>query len=168
MPGVALRKVISGGQTGADQAGLRAARLAGIGTGGHAPRGWLTETGPAPGLRAYGLMEHPGGYAARTTANVRSSDATLAFEAVRSAGTDLTCRECERLGRPLLVVVLRVWGNAVRPRDAALSPRDVADWLTEQAVATLNVAGNREGRAPGIGACVEAFLVETFALPKGG
>jgi hypothetical protein len=163
-----LRKVISGGQTGADQAGLRAAVRSDIATGGHAPRGWLTEAGPAPWLEAYGLAEHPGGYAARTVANVRDADATLAFEAVRSAGTDLTCRECERLGRPLLVVVLRNWGDTVAPRDMAFSPRDVADWLTEQAVATLNVAGNRESRAPGIGACVEAFLVEAFAPLKGG
>jgi hypothetical protein len=38
-----LAKVISGGQTGADQAGRRAARAAGIPTGGWAPLGWKTE-----------------------------------------------------------------------------------------------------------------------------
>jgi hypothetical protein len=38
-----LERVISGGQTGADQGGLRAARACGIPTGGWAPRGWLTE-----------------------------------------------------------------------------------------------------------------------------
>ena len=36
------RKVISGGQTGADQAGLVAARRFGIPTGGWMPRGWKT------------------------------------------------------------------------------------------------------------------------------
>jgi hypothetical protein len=39
-----LEKVVSGGQTGADQGGLRAARLAGIPTGGWAPKGWLVES----------------------------------------------------------------------------------------------------------------------------
>ena len=47
--------VISGGQTGVDQAALRAARSCGIPTGGWAPRGWLTEDGPAPWLADYGL-----------------------------------------------------------------------------------------------------------------
>jgi hypothetical protein len=35
----ALTRLISGGQTGADQGGLRAARAAGIETGGWAPLG---------------------------------------------------------------------------------------------------------------------------------
>lgn len=45
-----LERIVSGGQTGADQAALRAARAAGLPTGGWAPRGWLTEEGPAPWL----------------------------------------------------------------------------------------------------------------------
>ena len=56
---MSLRKVVSGGQTGADQAGLRAARAAGIETGGWAPKGWETEEGPAPWLSDYGLKECP-------------------------------------------------------------------------------------------------------------
>jgi hypothetical protein len=39
-------KVISGGQTGADQGGLVAARTLKIETGGTAAKGWLTEDGP--------------------------------------------------------------------------------------------------------------------------
>jgi Circularly permutated YpsA SLOG family len=50
-----IELVISGGQTGADQAGLRAARASGIRCGGMAPKGWLTEAGPAPWLADYGL-----------------------------------------------------------------------------------------------------------------
>jgi predicted Rossmann-fold nucleotide-binding protein len=38
-----LTRVISGGQTGVDQAALRAAKTRGIATGGFAPKGWLTE-----------------------------------------------------------------------------------------------------------------------------
>jgi Circularly permutated YpsA SLOG family len=63
-------KIVSGGQTGADQAGLRAARAAGIETGGWAPKGWDTEDGPAPWLEDFGLIECPvTGYPARTEAN---------------------------------------------------------------------------------------------------
>jgi hypothetical protein len=81
-----LDRVISGGQTGADQAGLRAARGAGIPTGGWAPLGWLVESDDgrrniaAPWLADYGLAECPEpGYPARTKANVRDSDGTLWF-----------------------------------------------------------------------------------------
>jgi predicted Rossmann-fold nucleotide-binding protein len=70
-----LRKVISGGQTGVDQAGLRAARAVGLATGGSAPRGWETEDGPAPWLAE---CEREG-YLARTEANVRASDGTMIF-----------------------------------------------------------------------------------------
>src|SRR4051794_20445226 len=45
---MALTRVISGGQTGAAQAGLHAARRGGLPTGGWAPRGWLVENGTAP------------------------------------------------------------------------------------------------------------------------
>lgn len=66
------RKLIlySGGQTGADQGSLQAAKAAGIQTGGFAARRWLTETGPAPWLASFGLVEMDGGYAERTHANV--------------------------------------------------------------------------------------------------
>ena len=75
-----LDKIISGGQTGADQVALRAARAPGVPTGGWAPKGWLTEDGPAPWLADFGLAECPEpGYSARTLANVRDSDVTLRF-----------------------------------------------------------------------------------------
>ena len=40
-----LRKVISGGQTGADRAGLQAAKSSGIKTGGYMPKGFLALDG---------------------------------------------------------------------------------------------------------------------------
>jgi hypothetical protein len=75
-----LTRVISSGQTGADQAGLRAARAAGIPTGGWAPKGWLTEKGPSLWLADFGLVECPEpGYPPRTRANVRDSDGSIWF-----------------------------------------------------------------------------------------
>jgi Circularly permutated YpsA SLOG family len=41
-------KIISGGQTGADQAGWRAAKACGLETGGWMPKGWKTELGCSP------------------------------------------------------------------------------------------------------------------------
>jgi hypothetical protein len=47
-----LDRIISGGQTGADQAGWRAARACGVPTGGFMPLGFLTEGGPRPEFAA--------------------------------------------------------------------------------------------------------------------
>src|SRR5262249_29141313 len=77
-PPPALEKIISGGQTGVDQGALCAARKAGFPTGGWAPKGWLTERGPAPWLAELGLLQHASpSYPLRTRANVAASDATL-------------------------------------------------------------------------------------------
>ncbi|KAL6067628.1 Molybdenum carrier, variant 4 [Balamuthia mandrillaris] len=61
-------KIISGGQTGADRAGLEAGRLLGIATGGTAPSNFLTERGPDQTLkRLFGLTADGDlSYAART------------------------------------------------------------------------------------------------------
>lgn len=59
-----LRRVISGGQTGADQGGLRAARACDLTTGGTAPALWLVESADgrgvdyAPWLTGWGLVEY--------------------------------------------------------------------------------------------------------------
>src|SRR5262245_18082685 len=98
-----LERIISGGQTGADQGGLRAARRLDIPTGGWAPKGWLTEDGPAEELlRSFGLREYSkSGHSARTKANVLEADATVIF-GKDSSGSQLTARECERTGKPYL------------------------------------------------------------------
>jgi len=76
---LAVLRIISGGQTGADQGGLIAARELGIPSGGTAPKDWLTESGSNEQLlRSFGLVEcaEPG-YDARTRKNVVDSDGTL-------------------------------------------------------------------------------------------
>jgi hypothetical protein len=93
-----IERVISGGQTGVDQAALRAARAAGIPTGGWAARGWATEDGPAPWLADFGLAECPEpGYPARTIANVCDSDGTLWVGTTDSPGGQLTLGTADAL-----------------------------------------------------------------------
>ena len=54
-----LKKVISGGQTGVDRAGLVAASLSKLETGGTAPQGYRTLDGEDYDLRdIFGLTEH--------------------------------------------------------------------------------------------------------------
>jgi hypothetical protein len=166
-----IAKVISGGQTGADQAGLRAAKAFGIETGGWAPADWLTENGSAPWLAdEFGLrecpepdFERPPGmphwkyygicYVARTRWNAREADATVWFGRGDSKGFAATDRETHAAGRPLLAIVTR-----------AITPERAVTWLEGFQVRTLNVAGNRESKSPGIGARVEAYLAEVFRL----
>src|SRR2546428_817952 len=100
-------KVISGGQTGADRAGLEAAVALGLPTGGHAPAGYWTEAGADPSLRRFGLIAG-GSPESRTERNVVDADATIIF--ARSApgpGSELTRRLALKHRRP--VIVLDPW-----------------------------------------------------------
>jgi hypothetical protein len=84
-----LIKVISGGQCGVDKAGLVAAQLAKITTGGTAPKGYRTLDGNDLDLRdVFGLSEHWSySYPPRTENNVKDSDGTVRFALnFRSAG----------------------------------------------------------------------------------
>jgi hypothetical protein len=147
--------IISGGQTGADQAALLAAKSLGIPTTGYAPHGWRTEKGPAPWLETlYGLMEHPDGdYLSRTEENVRMSDGTVIF-GNRSRGSNRTEEFCRVIGKPCLW--LKEYQNGT-------SHTQFRIWMNNHRIKVLNVAGNRESRSPGIGAAVERFLMEAFS-----
>lgn len=147
-----IEHVISGGQTGADQAGLAVAKRLGIPTGGRIPKGWLTEAGPRPDLgRIYGLQEaETGPYPDRTERNVLASDGTVLFGDTRSRGSMLTTRLCTRHAKSCLIVPLDS-----DPIGAAAMLRA---WIAEHDVRTLNVAGNRASQAPGISAFATAVL----------
>src|SRR5262245_59365378 len=147
-----FQKVVSGGQTGADQAGLRAAKAAEIETGGWAAKGWATEEGRAPWLAQFGLAECPKpGYPARTDANARDSDGTVWFATTESSGYQATAKACRKHRKPLLIV-----------KAGETRPSHVLEWAERSSVAVLNVAGNRESASPEIGKRVEVFLSAVF------
>jgi len=140
-----IRKIISGGQTGADRGGLLAGELLGIETGGTAPPGFGTEKGPDPTLKDLGLVEgepDPKIYPKRTRRNVEDSDGTLLMGETNSPGSRLTLRYCVDLRKPWII----------NP-----TPSDLKWWLTTYNIEVLNVAGNRESKNPGI-------QKETFTL----
>ncbi len=156
-------RIVSGGQSGCDQAALRAAKAAGLKTCGWMPRGWLTEDGPAPWLaEAFGLKEHPeASYPPRTRANIHAADALLWFGNPYSPGGRLTLSLATEASIDVFVVLTES------------TPADVVDWLIgmvlpghEETGISLMVAGNRESKTPGIGARVEAFLTDVFRLLK--
>jgi hypothetical protein len=148
--------VISGGQTGVDQAALFAARDAGLLTGGWAPLGWRTQAGPAPWLADFGLRAHASAdYGPRTDQNVADASAVLIFGDATSPGCQRTASAANRFGRPARVVR---WHPGLPLPDAA----DIRAWLVRVRPAVLDVAGNREESAPGIYWFAYWFLLPLF------
>jgi hypothetical protein len=143
-----LSKVISGGQTGADRAGLEVARRLGYKTGGTVPKGYRTSTGPDPALKRFAVVEHPSDrYPPRTIKNVCDSDATVWFGAEQTPGGKLTIGAARRMAKPLLI----------NPTAGELRA-----WIIENRVEILNVAGDRETNNPGMQARVEEILLKAL------
>ncbi len=151
------KKIVSGGQTGADRAALDAANELGLECGGWVPAGRLAEDGPLP-ARYTGMTEtgteDP---RERTRLNVLHSDATLILtDGADSEGTRLTAEVAEQSGKPILVIDL----DQTRP-GAALTA--VRTWLDKKRPAVLNIAGPRESGSPGIYEKARRFLNHLLA-----
>jgi hypothetical protein len=155
-----IEKIISGGQTGADLGGLKAALKLGLKTGGLAPRGFKTENGPNPDLfSVYGLGQAPtDDYSYRTAANVRASHATVVFATKASSpGTKLTIKTCEASGKPFIVL------NPFASDASVLLTKFIAGvYLRYGRNLILNVAGNRESKSAGIESRVEYILINNL------
>ncbi|HWB11765.1 MAG TPA: putative molybdenum carrier protein [Pirellulales bacterium] len=151
-----LIRIITGGQTGADQAAWRTAGTFGIATGGSMPCGFLTEDGPRPQFaQRFGAVPMTTeSYPLRTEQNVRDSDATIWFGEMTTSGADATMKSCQTYVKPCL---------SVDPI-GSFQPSHVAGWLKNHDVRILNVAGNRESDQPGIGEQVERFLGQVLEL----
>lgn len=154
-----LHTIISGGQTGADQAGLEAAMHMRLKTGGIAPPRFITENGPnrllqtryklsaltasSSGRIGYDLVK-------RTKLNATNSDGTVVFRFGPSCGTDKTIGFC-MTGR---------WTDEYHCDTPQHRPvciiRDFSHeykiaffhWLIKNKIRTLNVAGHRLSNAP--------------------
>lgn len=144
-----IEKIISGGQTGVDRAGLDAAIALGTPHGGWCPKGRKAEDGVIPAV--YQLQETPtADYKQRTKWNVRDSDGTLILtHGEPTGGTALTIRLAAVYGKPCLVVDL----------DDYPSPENVCAWLTTNDIRVLNIAGPRESGCPGIYDQATQFLI---------
>lgn len=154
---MAVRKIISGGQTGADQGGLVAGRRLGLETGGTAPKGFRTAVGDDPRLAKLGLVEHSSDkYPPRTKCNVRDSDGTLVIGRHSSPGSKLTIRLCAELRKPCF---LQAWFVGQEVPD----PTEFQAWLIANDIQVLNVAGNGEGGNRGIGRVTIEFLVRALS-----
>ncbi len=155
-----LHKIISGGQTGADQAGLDAAIDTGVEHGGWIPRGRRTEAGRLP-LRYHLQETRDANYPRRTEKNILSADGTVVFTKGRpDGGSALTLKLARQHGRPVLHV------NLIR-HDRQSAASLIFDWLTENKIKVLNVAGCRESKAPGIYKAVYGIVRLVIEAVKG-
>lgn len=134
-----VRKIISGGQTGADRAALDFAIEWNISHGGWIPKGRKAEDGMLP--KKYKLKEmNSTDYARRTEQNVADSDGTLIFShGPLTGGSALTRKMAQKHGRPWLHVDLL----KINSFGAAQS---IHAWISEQRIGVLNVAGPRQSQ----------------------
>ena len=130
MEKLGLTKIISGGQTGADVAGLKAAKKLGIRTGGWIRKGFKTEDGPKPSLGIlYGLEEtETTDYKPRTILSARHSHGTIIFAERESRGSILTQNVCRKFSKPY-------WINP--------GVDEIRMFISEHEIEVLNIAGNR-------------------------
>lgn len=149
-------KIVSGGQTGVDQAAWRAAKKLGIETGGWMPRGFLAEDGEHPEFAGlYGARETDSpNYPDRTEANVREAEVTL-WLGPAAGSTGFRCTERAASKWDKLLVIVPTFGS---------NPEITARCL--EGFSVINVAGNRESRNPGVGARAEGWLSMMLALTQ--
>jgi hypothetical protein len=146
-----VRRIVSGGQTGADRGGLDAAIEMGIPHGGWCPKGRKAEDGMIP--LHYDLVETDSGVSeVRTERNVIDSDGTVLFTfGEPTGGSALTADFAHQYGRPLLHLDL----SAMASGEAATRLRA---WLHFADIEVLNVAGSRESKTPGLEDTVKVII----------
>ena len=135
-----------------DRAALDVALDRGIPCGGWCPKGRLAEDGALDAR--YPLKETPTeNYTQRTGWNVRDSDGTLILSRGKPIqGTALTVEFAVQRDRPYLVVDLT--------RDPR--PETIRNWIQGTNIRTINVAGPRESRCPGIYQEAAVLLKKVF------
>ncbi len=157
--GLALAKIVSGGQTGADREALDWALAHGLPHGGWCPRGRKAEDGTI--ARHYRLTETPGdSYAQRTELNVRDSEGTaiLSLSRTLTGGSRKTAELARQYGKPWLHL----------SKEAEASRGDAAKrlrgFVREHHIRVLNVAGPRASTEPDIGRFVRETLDLAFEV----
>jgi Circularly permutated YpsA SLOG family len=150
-----LDKIVSGGETGANQAAWQSAKAVGLRTGGWMRTGFSTDDGSHPEFaREFAAAELPADSEhAPAAQNVKDSDGTFWFGRTTTLDAQATVAACLASGKPLMPVY----------PGASFEPSHVAGWILENKIKTLNVAGNREHEEPGIGQRLERFLGDVLA-----
>ena len=131
-----LKKIISGGQVGADQAGLDAAIKYNFPHGGWIQKGRKTQSGILPDK--YHLKEMSvSGYKERIEKNAIESDGTVIISHGNLAGgADYSQKMTEKHNRPCLHIDLNV-------TPAFMASSEINTWIIDNNIEVLNVTGSR-------------------------
>lgn len=153
------KTIVSGGQTGVDRAALDWVCHHRIPHGGWCPQGRRASDGTLS--LKYQLREtESAGYRQRTKLNVRDSDATLILNVGELEGGTLRTQQfAERMAKPHLVIQL----DHGAPDQSA---DRIIEWLVAGNFSTLNVAGPREEKRPGIYALALSVLDRCMVSPE--
>ncbi len=146
-----LRKIISGGQTGADRAAIDLAIKLSIPHGGWISKGRKTESGPLPlkyKLREMNTYDYP----SRTKQNIIDSHGTVILSRGRlSSGSALTKSFSKVAGKPNCHIDLL-------NNDSFEAAMILQSFILENQIEILNVAGSRASHDPGIYFDVKSIL----------
>jgi len=155
-----IKKIISGGQTGADRAALDIAIEQDIAHGGWIPKGRKTEEGTLPDK--YQLQEmDTASYPKRTEKNVLDSDGTLIISYGKlNGGSALTQKLAKKHSRPRVHIDMDEFSIP----DAA---NIVRSWVERNNIEILNVAGPRGSKDPGIYKMTVDVLGTVLTVDKG-
>ena len=146
-----IEKIVSGGQTGADRTGLDWAIENRIPHGGWCPKGRKAEDGQIDAR--YELKEASrSDYVQRTELNVVDSDGTVVFSlaAVLTGGSKKTAEFARKHQKPCLHLSAQLHGENAAGM--------LKNFIEENDIKVLNVAGPRESKEPGVGAFVKRVL----------
>lgn len=136
-----MLKILSGGQTGVDRGALDAALELAILCGGWCPPGRKAEDGRIPDRYPLQEMEH-GSYRDRTLKNVLDSGGTvIIYFGELAGGTAQTLEFCKQNKKPYLLIDAT---NNLAQQAAA----KMKDFVSENSIVTLNVAGPRGSKEP--------------------
>ena len=153
-----IEKIISGGQTGADQAALDVAIRYGIPHGGWIPKGRKTERGRLPDK--YNLKELSSiNYPKRTELNVIDSEGTLILSHGKLTGESaLTAKLAGKHNRPCLHIDL---DEITEYRAVEI----IKLWIEARGISILNVDGPRASKDPQIYDATERVLKSVLFPP---
>ena len=154
-----LKKIVSGGQTGADRAALDFAIKNNIPHGGWCPKGRLAEDGPISDK--YNLTEMPtDSYKSRTEQNVIDSDGTVIIShGPLTGGSKYTHKMAKKHRKPCLQIDL----SNTKVYEAGTM---IMLWIMGNKISVLNVAGPRASKNPNIYDQVMEILEHVLCLIK--
>jgi len=154
-----VKKIISGGQTGADRAALDFAIKHRIPHGGWVPKGRIAEDGVLP--KKYRLTQMPTeSYQKRTEMNVIGSDGTVIFSHGRlTGGSAYTKTMASKHAKPYLHLYLD-------KDDIFQAALLMLEWIDQNEIKTLNVAGPRASKDPKIYEKVSGVLKSALILEE--